>query len=299
MWLVPTGSRSLHEGPRSTSRASVPEGGASGRCALALLAGLREHGIDVRALAARESWAAEGTPPEEANVEVVDIAPERPGLRPRVLSLTRPLTETRSERARRSGEGRRIRRRRHSPGGDVDHLTRLTAYGSRRCAPALPRAARPCVRRALATRVPPRARARPSGGAGNPRSPVPARELTGRRRRATAAPRPAAHATSSLRRSRLEPARYLPATLDGPPVAGIIGSAAWPPTAQAVRCLVTEVWPRVARPAPDARLAIAGRGTDSLVAGAAGIEAFGPCRRQVSSCAACRYCSSPSGAAAE
>ncbi len=69
----------------------LPEGGASGRCALALLAGLRGHGVDVRALAARESWAAQGDPPVAAGVEVVEVAPEEPGLRPRLLSLARPL----------------------------------------------------------------------------------------------------------------------------------------------------------------------------------------------------------------
>ena len=73
----------------------------------------------------------------------------------------------------------------------------------------------------------------------------------------------------------LESERYPPAPLDGPPVAGLIGSAAWPPTASAIRRLVGDVWPRVRGLAPDARLRIAGRGTDALVSGAEGVEALG------------------------
>jgi glycosyltransferase involved in cell wall biosynthesis len=74
----------------------------------------------------------------------------------------------------------------------------------------------------------------------------------------------------------LDPADYPPAPLDGPPVAGLIGSAAWPPTAAAVHRLLTEVWPALRRLAPDARLRIAGRGTDALADRAPeGVELLG------------------------
>jgi hypothetical protein len=44
------------------------------------------------------------------------------------------------------------------------------------------------------------------------------------------------------------------------PVAGLIGDASWPPTANAVRRLLSGVWPRVLEQRPAARLLLAGRG---------------------------------------
>ncbi len=63
------------------------------------------------------------------------------------------------------------------------------------------------------------------------------------------------------------------------PTAGIIGTASWPPTADALRRLVDGVWPAVLRRAPTATLRIAGRGTDAWRAeGSPGakIEVIGP-----------------------
>ncbi|HEY2603724.1 MAG TPA: glycosyltransferase family 4 protein [Thermoleophilaceae bacterium] len=60
----------------------------------------------------------------------------------------------------------------------------------------------------------------------------------------------------------LEPEYYEPrAPLDSP-AAGVIGMAAWPPTANALERLVTRVWPRVLERQPDARLRLAGRGVE-------------------------------------
>lgn len=74
----------------------------------------------------------------------------------------------------------------------------------------------------------------------------------------------------------LDPRYYAAAPLDGPPRAGIIGSASWPPTADAVKRLVSRVWPSIARRVPEARLAVAGRGTESLVVdGARGVDVLG------------------------
>src|SRR5690349_24133606 len=61
------------------------EGGAPGRCSVALLRGLRAHGIDVFALSARrplaphEHFLVNGTaPPADLPVELLDVAhPER------------------------------------------------------------------------------------------------------------------------------------------------------------------------------------------------------------------------------
>ncbi|HEX5147114.1 MAG TPA: glycosyltransferase [Conexibacter sp.] len=60
----------------------------------------------------------------------------------------------------------------------------------------------------------------------------------------------------------LDPAVYAPrAPLDAP-VAGLIGTAVWPPTANAVERLLTTVWPLVLQRRPDARLLLAGYGME-------------------------------------
>jgi glycosyltransferase involved in cell wall biosynthesis len=75
----------------------------------------------------------------------------------------------------------------------------------------------------------------------------------------------------------LDPALYRQAPLDGPPVAGIIGTAAWPPTRGALERLVGEVWPAVRRQVPDARLRVAGRGTSEVIGARApdGVDVLG------------------------
>ena len=249
----------------------LPEGGASGRCALALIRGLREHGVDLRVLAARQEWAVPGDPPP--GIEVVDVEPEPPGLRPRLLSLTRPLEElARSEFADRvraeAGEADVVHLEEIPTAGlgrdlsqpVVAHLHYLVRHDRAFGAPwrrefrhvlELSRAEERALRRyrfLLAS------------------SPVVADELRYRARPLT---------RIVLAPLSLEPDRYPPATLDGPPVAGLIGSAAWPPTASAIRRVVEDVWPRVRKLAPDARLRVAGRGTASLVSGGDGVEALG------------------------
>jgi glycosyltransferase involved in cell wall biosynthesis len=66
---------------------------------------------------------------------------------------------------------------------------------------------------------------------------------------------PVAVAPLSLDLDRYEP----PASLE-PAVAGLIGTASWPPTANAVERLICDVWPRVRAAMPAARLVLAGRG---------------------------------------
>ena len=75
----------------------------------------------------------------------------------------------------------------------------------------------------------------------------------------------------------LDPADYCLAPLDGPPIAGIIGTGSWAPSAAAIHRLLLRVWPKVLRRVPDARLMIAGRNTNRLrsVAGP-GVEILGP-----------------------
>jgi polysaccharide biosynthesis protein PslH len=75
----------------------------------------------------------------------------------------------------------------------------------------------------------------------------------------------------------LDDRHYSSASLDGPPIAGVIGTASWYPTARAVERLIKRVWPKVRRRVPDARLLIAGRGMEPLRGGrqSMGIEVLG------------------------
>jgi glycosyltransferase involved in cell wall biosynthesis len=73
----------------------------------------------------------------------------------------------------------------------------------------------------------------------------------------------------------LEPTYYERAPLDGPPLAGLIGTAAWPPTRAAVSRAVTRIWPRVLERSAGATLRVAGRGTDMLALSAPGVEIVG------------------------
>ena len=49
------------------------------------------------------------------------------------------------------------------------------------------------------------------------------------------------------------------------PIAGLIGTASWAPTAAAMQRLVRTVWPKVRKVCPDARLLVAGRGVNDLL----------------------------------
>jgi glycosyltransferase involved in cell wall biosynthesis len=92
---------------------------------------------------------------------------------------------------------------------------------------------------------------------------------------AEALSRAARHAEIVLAPLTLDPTHYEPAPLDGPPVAGLIGTAGWTPTAAAVKRLVERVWPLVRRDVPAARLTLAGRGMRELHLQAPGIEVLG------------------------
>jgi polysaccharide biosynthesis protein PslH len=57
----------------------------------------------------------------------------------------------------------------------------------------------------------------------------------------------------------LDPAYYSPRAQLAEPVAGLIGTARWPPTRRAVERLLTSVWPLVKERRPDAKLLLAGQ----------------------------------------
>lgn len=237
------------------------EGGAPGRCAVGLLRGLMAHGVEVSALAARQQFAASGDPPSGLPVEVVPVEPEPPGWGARLDRLRRPRGEL-----GRGEFGARVREA--AARADILHLEETeTAWCDEGVAtpsvvhlhflmrrdrsPGRPWTSdfRLLVEHSLAERAAVRRHRRLAAS-----SPAVAAELR------AAAPR----AEVVVAPLSLDPAHYDPAALDGPPVAGIVGTAAWPPTAEAMVRLVERVWPRVHRSSPDARLVVAGRGTSRL-----------------------------------
>jgi glycosyltransferase involved in cell wall biosynthesis len=234
----------------------LPEGGAPGRCALGLLRGLIAHGVEVRALAARQHFALPGEVPPDLPVEVIDVPREPPGWRARWRRLRRPRGEL-----GRGEFGRRVREVARE--ADVIHLEETeTAWADKGVAtPSLVhihylvrrdrtlgapwhREGRYMLEVELAERAAVRRHRRLVAS-----SPLVADALRAR----------APHAEVVLAPLSLDASLYAPAPLDGPPVAGLIGTGAWPPTRSAVDRLLKTVWPRIRRLAPDARLVVAGR----------------------------------------
>ncbi|HEY7694388.1 MAG TPA: glycosyltransferase family 4 protein [Gaiellaceae bacterium] len=251
----------------------LPEGGAPGKCALALVRGLQAHGVDVRAIAARQHFAADGDPPADLPVEVVPVPAEQPGWRAQLRRLRRPggwLAE--SELHERVREAARE--------ADVVHLeeTETAWLDDGIATPSLVHVHylvrrdrdlglpwRRQFREVLEYRLAERA-ARRRHRYLVASSPLVAGTLR----------REAPHAEVVLAPLGLDPDLYPPAPLDGPPTVGLIGTAAWEPTARSMRRLVGAVWPLVRRRVPDARLLVAGRGVESLgLDGGPGVELLG------------------------
>jgi glycosyltransferase involved in cell wall biosynthesis len=237
----------------------LPEGSAPGKTALGLLRGLLEHGVEVRALAARRTFTLPGEGPADLPVEVVDVAP--PGaVEARLGRIRRPLGELAGEFAARVREAAR--------GADLLHLeeTETVWCGEGVALPSLvhihylARSDRPFgapwgkqFREVLdATRAERAARRRHRYLVAS--SPLVADALR----------RGASQTEVVLAPLSLDPSLYRQAPLDGPAVAGLIGTASWPPTAGAIRALLEDVWPLVRDEVPEAELRIAGRGTERL-----------------------------------
>lgn len=217
--------------------------------------------MDVAAVAARQHYAVDGTPPDDLPVEVISVAPEQPGWGPRLRRGRRPLGEL--------GRGPFAERVRElAASADVIHLDETkTAWCDRGLSnPSLVHV-HYLIRRDRAWGKPWEREFRvmleeifaEQAAVRRHRflvasSPVVARELQARAPHSTVVSAPLS-----------VDARYYPrAPLDGPPTAGIIGTAAWPPTAAAMHRLVCRVWPEVRRLVPAARLIVAGRGTTAL-----------------------------------
>jgi polysaccharide biosynthesis protein PslH len=250
----------------------LPEGEAPARCAVALLRGLRAQGLDVKAVAARQYYAQPGDPPEDLPVEVIRVDPPRGGWR-----TLRPLHRPRPEL---SDGAFRARVAELARDADVVHLEETqTIWAAPDPGPpsalhvhylvrrdrslGLPwhRQFREVVEFALAER-----RATRSHDFLVASSPLVGEALQ----------RVAPAADVTIAPLSVDSRYYEPAPLDAGPIAGFIGTGTWPPTREALRSLVTDVWPRIRERVPDARLRIAGRGTEQLVPpGESGIETLG------------------------
>ncbi len=237
-----------------------------------MLRGLKGHGVEVSALAARQSFAIAGEPPADIDVELVDVPDEPAGWMTRARRLRRPTAElARSAFADRVREAARSADVLHleevetawlNDGIGVPSLLRLQYFirWDRDLGAPWKRRFRHMLEFELAERV-----AIHRHDCFIPASPRVAGEI--RRRRPDA--------KVELVPLCLDPADYPPAALDGPPTAGIIGTAGWPITAAAMRRLVLDLWPEVRKLAPAARLVVAGRDTKTLGLAGAGVEVIG------------------------
>jgi glycosyltransferase involved in cell wall biosynthesis len=250
----------------------LPEGNAPGKCALALLRGLALHGVEVRAVAARQHFATAGPVPDDLQVEVLDVPPPA-GLRRQLARLQRPRDRLDGEFAARVRELAR----------DVD-VVHLEETETSWCDRGIDR---PSV-------VHVHFRIRMDRPLGKPwrnefryvLEHAAAERLAARRHRYLLASSPVV--AESLRRLALraevvvaplalDPQYYPVGTPTGEPVAGLIGTAAWAPSGAAAHRLLDRIWPLVSRRVPDARLLVAGRGTLALGGpqAGAGVEILG------------------------
>jgi glycosyltransferase involved in cell wall biosynthesis len=247
------------------------EGRASGRCVIAMLRGLVAHGVQVQALSARQDFSVTGEPPSDLPIEIIDVPTEVGGWRMRARRLRRPVGEL--ARSSFAGHVREAAR-----GADILHLEDIeTAWLDEGVAtPSLLRLQyftrldrdlgvpwRPEFRQVLEFELAERAALRRH------------KTLIAASPRIVDAMKSRTRAAVALVPLCLDPDDYPPAPLDGPPTAGIIGTADWPITAAAMHRLVYDVWPRVRRLAPEARLVVAGRGTETLGLAGSGVQVLG------------------------
>jgi glycosyltransferase involved in cell wall biosynthesis len=250
------------------------EGGANARCALALLRGLVGHGVGVRAVCPSDESAARIPDTLRDRVEVVEAAAGSRRRRSPLRRVRRPIVGL--------AEGPFLTRV-HALAQDADllHLDQLeTAWCAAGTAtPSLVYfhyrirmdVGRPLpwrrefhflAERTLAERALLRRQRHLVVN-----SPVVADSVRAQ----------APHAEVHVVPLCLDPEHYEPAALADPPVLGIVGTGWWPPTAAAMRRLVTRTWPLIRAQRPSARLLVAGRGTEALgLPPTPGVEVLGP-----------------------
>ena len=238
------------------------EGGAASRCAIGMLRGLASHGVDLHVLAAdlRNDLRRElpGELPDDLPIELPAIQhPSR--ARTRWLRFTRPygLLPT-------TAFGPIVRERARD--ADVVHFVELAS------ASLIPLVDRPAVAQIHCLTRRDRDIRPPWTSEGRTALELLRAERRLRRQarwllvnsQEVAAPlaRMAPDAHVAVAPLPLDPASYTPRAPLEQPVAGLIGTAVWPPTANAVERLLTSVWPRVLERRPEARLLLAGFGME-------------------------------------
>jgi glycosyltransferase involved in cell wall biosynthesis len=231
------------------------------------------HGVEVKAVAARRHFSLPGDPPADLPVEVVDLPTERSSWRSRIEALRRPGGELAvpafAERVRDAARDVDLIHLEETETAwcDVGLLTPSVVhvhYLVRRDR-SLGAPWQDQFRHGLELHLAERAAMRRHHYL-VASSPVIAESLK--------QSAPLAHVVRAP--LSLDPRYYAQAPLDGSPVAGIIGTAHWPPTAAAIRTLADSVWPEVRRLVPAARLVVAGRGTAELgLSSVAGVECVG------------------------
>jgi glycosyltransferase involved in cell wall biosynthesis len=249
----------------------LPEGGAPGKVAIGLLRGLLAHGLEVRAIAARQHFAQAGEVPGDLPVEVVPVAPLS-SWRGRLRRIRHPRGELAGAFAAHVAEAARE--------ADVVHLDQAETVwcAEEVTAPSvlhvhylarLDRPLGPPWRRQF-REVLDSARAE-RRAMRSLRYLVASSPLVGEALRDGAPDIEVVLAPLSL-----DEDLYRPAALDGPPTAGLVGTAGWAPTADAMRMLVGDVWPRIRAQAPEARLLLAGRAIEGLgLPASPGVEVLG------------------------
>ncbi|HEV7943975.1 MAG TPA: glycosyltransferase [Solirubrobacteraceae bacterium] len=236
------------------------EGGAAARCLLGLLRGLRAHGVQASVLCpGAEAERGRGVP-ADIDIEFVPLELE-PGWRMRWRRLRMPHGELTREpfathlrsRAREADVVHFLEIEPASAIGLVDRPALVQLHCLANLDPRvwnpLRTEGRTSIELLMAERrVRRRARwllVNSADVAGHLRSAAPNSEVV-------------------LAPLSLDSGSYTPsATLDSS-AAGLIGSAAWPPTANAVERLLREVWPLVLQRSPDARLVLAGFGMEQV-----------------------------------
>ena len=255
------------------AQAPAREGGAAARTSLALLRGLVANGVDVTMVAPRWPGSEQVPAPAGFPVTLVDIRPPAyGGLRGAAHRLRRPVDEL-------AGTELAAAVRDLAGGADALHLDQVETA----CLgpdPRTPTVLHLHYRALLDARL-----GLPWRPEFRHRLEFAAAERRAVRRHAFLLANSGDVATRMLQERPGADVTVAPLPLDpadyrvGPPVrepvVGVIGTATWAPTAAAIRRLVDEVWPRVRRRAPDARLRIAGRGTAALAVSDPSVEVCG------------------------
>lgn len=246
-----------------------PEGGAAGRCALATIRGLAAHGVPVRAFAPRLPGSPPGEPPDGLDLQVIEVADSRPGLLRRLIQPAGELVDSPLAAAVAAA----------ASGGDLLHLDQIetVALGWPRRLPTVVHLHyRALLDQPLGWPTDRRGRRLLELAWAERRAARRHEHLLANSDRVAASLR-RIHRTAQIGvlRLPLDVQSYPRAPLDGPPVAGLIGTASWGPTAGALSRLRQRIWPAVRSRVPEARLLIAGRGTRPEPPGADGVHLLG------------------------